>query len=750
MAGVPPLAPPPLNPAQQALYTQIALQNATPPITAPQSQGIPTFQGPTVNVPPSPPPRTPSGMPAPNPYSAIQAFQQPSIAAPDTTQLPAIPVPGQPGQFVPSTAQTQSIVNQYPDAPAVQSAMENLSGDRPQYQAPTYHPPNKWAMIATALAGLAFPGSPFSRFAAGFGQGEVAGAEAKYAREQKAAENQYASEVDQQSADAKQAQLAIQFTDAQASIAEKRRADEIRAEATQVRLDQGWARIDQGAERIGLDQARLKQQYALAQQRMQVAMRGQDITAHDKVLDVNTRLLTSQITQLGQNRRAMLNANVRVAVAGAAKVQNALDQKLIGLREQLKKGMKPEDFAAAVSQAEAQAHDQVTGLLNQGTTGTDLDKIGALSTNLDQGVLEDDMNEVNAYGAGVGGTGYAAGNPGTPPVTINLNTGGQGGNLYGGTMNDPQGYGFLNNPLYGQAPVGQQSTGQKGSGILVGEGTHAQRQAAATAQYQQQLGAMGANAGLGGGRGLEDATFKNAREYASQHAADFPTVQSLLHAMQQENPQTASLLSGPQVTQLIETWAHTRRGQGLPVNIAPPPGQTGGQEGGFGQPGVKEGPPAPNAPAAHKPGAAPQRVSMETPPPPGPQPTVGETVVAAAQHWGIPPQLAIAIMKNESSGNSQAISPTGAVGFMQLEPGTASDLGVDPHNPYQNIYGGVRYLRGLIDRFHSIPLAVAAYNAGPGAVQKYRGVPPFAETQTYVARVLRDYQSLMRQPAGSG
>lgn len=104
-----------------------------------------------------------------------------------------------------------------------------------------------------------------------------------------------------------------------------------------------------------------------------------------------------------------------------------------------------------------------------------------------------------------------------------------------------------------------------------------------------------------------------------------------------------------------------------------------------------------------------------------------------AQKVGVNPDLALRVMNRESGGKANAVSPKGAMGPMQLMPGTAKDLGVDPSDPYQNITGGVTYLKKMIDRYGGDEAkGLAAYNAGPGAVDKYGGVPPFAETQGYV------------------
>ena len=115
-----------------------------------------------------------------------------------------------------------------------------------------------------------------------------------------------------------------------------------------------------------------------------------------------------------------------------------------------------------------------------------------------------------------------------------------------------------------------------------------------------------------------------------------------------------------------------------------------------------------------------------------------QEVREAAERHGVPEGLITAVIRVESGFNAQAVSRKGARGLMQLMPGTASMLGVrDSFDPRQNIDGGVRHLRGLIDRFgNDLKLALAAYNAGEQAVVNHRGIPPYAETRDYVTKVL--------------
>lgn len=109
---------------------------------------------------------------------------------------------------------------------------------------------------------------------------------------------------------------------------------------------------------------------------------------------------------------------------------------------------------------------------------------------------------------------------------------------------------------------------------------------------------------------------------------------------------------------------------------------------------------------------------------------------SAATRHGVPGDLFLRLVQRESAWNPQALSQKGAIGLAQLMPGTARDLGVNPHDPQANLDGGARYLRMQFDAFGTWPLALAAYNAGPAAVIRHGGVPPFAETQTYVVAVL--------------
>ncbi len=120
-----------------------------------------------------------------------------------------------------------------------------------------------------------------------------------------------------------------------------------------------------------------------------------------------------------------------------------------------------------------------------------------------------------------------------------------------------------------------------------------------------------------------------------------------------------------------------------------------------------------------------------------PEDSLRQEISRAAEKYGLSPKLISAVIEQESAGDPQAVSQAGAKGVMQLMDATATMLGVkNVFDPAENIDAGSRYLKQQLDRFGELPLALAAYNAGPGAVEKYGGIPPYAETRNYVRAIL--------------
>ena len=154
---------------------------------------------------------------------------------------------------------------------------------------------------------------------------------------------------------------------------------------------------------------------------------------------------------------------------------------------------------------------------------------------------------------------------------------------------------------------------------------------------------------------------------------------------------------------------------------------------------VEESPPPPAPPSTSNlsPGTAP------APPRAAPTPSPPELIERAARRHGLPAAFLHSVAQAESAYRQEAVSPKGAIGIMQLMPSTAAELGADPRDAAQNVDAGARHLADLLNKYHgSSAMALAAYNAGAGAVTKYGGVPPYSETRMYVRKVIENYQRL--------
>ncbi|MCR5467919.1 MAG: lytic transglycosylase domain-containing protein [Lachnospiraceae bacterium] len=128
--------------------------------------------------------------------------------------------------------------------------------------------------------------------------------------------------------------------------------------------------------------------------------------------------------------------------------------------------------------------------------------------------------------------------------------------------------------------------------------------------------------------------------------------------------------------------------------------------------------------------------------------TLDDIFTEASQTYGVSKDLLVCMAKQESNFDANAVSRSGAVGIMQLMPQTAAGLGVtDSYDPYQNIMGGAKYISGLLDKYNgNVSLALAAYNAGSNKVDQYGGIPPYAETQDYVAKITSYLQNGVNVP----
>ena len=805
-------SPPPLNPAQAAQYAQLAgamfagattgAKGATPNAAIAQTQPAPP---PNVS-PPQIPGVTPGAQPTPS-----DAMFQKLLSDSKSGQTGSMSTPSKPptGPTAPGAPQPPAAPSTAPET--LGDIMARLQKDRTKYDtdssnAPQYKPPNKWLELATVLAGLAFPAGGLGKFAAGMSGGLAKGAEDAYGRK----EEQW---KDKQAADEKAMGLDATLYDAQAKIEDKAQQDAIKNDFSRERIAISQGHLDQSAQKLTWHEniefpANQKRYYDLAAERADVTMRGQDFTTADKQMGTAAQFGLESIRQVGMNMRNSANISERLyatsAVQQAETARAAYAKSVAGYQKSL--ASDPAKMTAAITAATQTLNDTVNGILAKAPAGSDMANVATLKAGLDADTTQTTTEELNGYASNAAGTdtvstpGYSPGQgvvPQTAYAANQLSQKGYSTDAATGVMYPP-GYQGLSAPIDaggGGAPGAVPTGGPSGaSAPNVGPGApampggdpppqasnpaeqHDVNLAQQQGNYQLQLGAMAQQHGVGGGTGIPEDLFKRARELVAGHAANYPTAEAFLAAQKADNPQGVGQLSNSQAGQLVELWAHTRRQQGQPVDLPPPPGQTpphptvpGGGPASLditkpdlGLPGAAKGGPVassgpetpPGEPPLNKPafaGLPPQMadvagnvihavqgaIAHKTP-------TKGEVIRQAAQKTGVPEALLIAIAKNESGFNNDATSPAGAHGMFQLMPGTAKALGVDPNNPVENVMGGATYIGEQLKRFHSIPAAIAAYNAGPQAVIDHRGIPPFPETRAYVSHVLADYRKLLQ------
>lgn len=656
-----------------------------------------------LDIPPFNFPGVPKGIPtsggiAPtSPHKLSIPIHEPAIG----TEMPATTTTIPSSSASQPEAATPAAGNQ--TDPYLQSLQNALKADQAlidkPYQAPQYKPPAKGLEYLAAGLSLLFPGSPISYMAGGLASGLYQRSQDQYQRAQQQ-EQQRVSGLE------RTAQLENQVADAQSAIQQRREAVDTRHSEVLGRLEQ---QAQQFSQTYRLKSATLQAKVDYQNKYLANMAARNAITEQDAELASRTRMQVAVLQQAGADRRNMNNAALRREVSQAQSVTATADKQLSGIDAQVAAGtLDPATAQNQAAQIVAQEQARVQGLLNAAASAAPNDptigSVGALQSA--GGATISDPNMLPSY---------------TPqPITINVNPNG---------------------------------LPQNGS-VLPNENA-----ALVNSQQPPPTSAAGPfpnHPNLGRGTGVQSTTAKSLEDFATQNAAKFPNADAVMHEL--AISQYAGQLSAPQVQDIVNAWEKTQAAhaqQHANPQSASVKGATAQKPLAVGN-GLAADSGAPSqmpswlTNAVHavenklnewnQPIVQPAKAAEQQPH------TVLDFVTETAKNTpglgeaGVP--LLRALVAAESGDNPLAKSNVGAIGLTQLMPGTAKELGVNPNDPKANLEGGARYLAQLLQRFHSIPLALAAYNAGPGAVEKYHGIPPYPETQAYVHRVLGLYRQL--------
>lgn len=662
-----------------------------------------------------------------------QAGQQPPVA-PST---PPGPIP------VSATNAVASIDPNNPyEAQAIAAQQAALNAPTPQYQQPQYVPPAKGLeYLALGLTAL-FPGAPISRMAAGFAQGLQQRADTRYDRATQEAQQKYNAQVQANQTLDRRAQILGQLSNTQESIIERREAlrektinDQNKIADAQNRTQayiQNLASL--GQYRAGALQERIRHD----DQVYKAAMNRNAITAEDSIRAHNTQIQIEYMRQAAQDHKYINDVTLKSAAAEASMIGKSLTSQIAAISKN------EQDPTAAQTKINAlinDANSRVQGLYDKiSSTHPELSQMGSLG---------------NDYATQPSPQGYPQAQP------------------YQGGGPQPMGY-----PSWYATPITGPTTNT--------QNPPAPHNPAATHNF---------------GTGVTPETMDKFNSYIQGAYQNFPSQQALEDAILTD--QNFKGVSKEQMHQMLNTYVQLKGGHsdssgglspdqqqvynrlyehlqtttpggitqdqadpiirkemGLPASHADP--QNTEQQNadalvkklkseGLSDKVIQNA--YPNEWRLHSQGsqhtaATPtaKPVAQATPTPTA-TPTIGEVATASAKQNGIPAPLVLAVIQNESNGNNSAVSPVGALGFMQLMPETAQGLGVDARNPVQNIAGGAHMLAQLVKKYGDVPTALAAYNWGPGNVDKYGmgKLPP--ETRAYVQRVMTDYTRMMRAQA---